>query len=89
MATIVTYDITSKHIEFKTTMLSLGYKDQITGTKCKLIYFPSTTLYHPTKNAETARNDAQSTAKKIGVDLERCIATQWENWAALCGEPFK
>lgn len=89
MATIVTYDITAKHIEFKTNMFQLGYKDQIEGTKCKVIYFPSTTLYHPIKNAETARDDAQNISKKIGVDLKRCIATHWENWAALCGEPFK
>lgn len=89
MATIVTYDIPSKHVEFKNNMFQLGYKDQIAGTNCKVIYFSYTTLYHPTKSAETARDEAQNTAKKIGVNLERCIATEWDNWAVICGEPFK
>jgi hypothetical protein len=89
MASIVTYDIPSKHGEFKEMMFRLGYKDQIAGTNCKVIYFPNTTLYHATKIAETARDEAKSTAQELDVDLERCIATEWDNWAAICGVPFK
>ena len=90
MAIIVTYDIPSKHVEFKKQMFQLGYKDQIPGEKCKIIYFPNTTLYHATKSAEEARDDAQSVTTNLRVSLERCIATQWgPNWAVLCGEPFK
>ena len=89
MATIVTYDIPSKHVEFKKMMFQLGYKDQIADSTCKVIYFPNTTLYHPTKNAVTIRDETRDTAKKLGINLERCIATKWENWAAICGEPFK
>lgn len=89
MATIVTYDIQSKHVEFKKMMFQLGYRDQIAGTTCKVIYFPNTTLYHPTKKAATVRDEAQNSAKQLGINLERCIATKWENWAAICGEPFK
>jgi len=90
MATVLTYDIPTKHVEFKKLMFQLGYKDQITEATCKVIYFPNTVLYHPIKSAETARDEALSIAKKLNVNLERCIATQWgPNWAALCGEPFK
>lgn len=90
MATIITYDIPSKHTEFKSLMFQLGYKDRLAGTTCKVIYFPNTTLYHPDKSAESAREDARSIAGKLSVILERCIATQWgPNWAAICGEPFK
>jgi hypothetical protein len=90
MASVVTYDIPSKHVDFKKLMFQFGYKDQIAGTTCKVIYFPNTTLYHPDKSAEAAREDARSVATKLGVILERCIATQWgPNWAAICGEPFK
>lgn len=89
MAVIITYDIPYKHREFKEKMFDLGYKDKIPGTKCKTIYFPNTTLYHPTKTAEEARDDAQKVCNNIGVKLERCVATQWgPNWAAMCGESF-
>lgn len=90
MASVVTYDIPSKHVDFKKLMFQLGYKDQIAGTICKVIYFPNSTLYHANKSAEEAREDSQSVANKLGITLERCIATQWgPNWAAICGEPFK
>ncbi|MCG2610013.1 hypothetical protein LZZ90_00660 [Flavobacterium sp. SM15] len=89
MASIVTYDIPSKHVEFKKEMFALGYKDQISGKTCKIIYFPNTTLYHPTNTAYTARVEVQKVCKKLNVELERCIATIWEDWSAICGEPFK
>jgi hypothetical protein len=89
MAIIITYDIPSKHVEFKKNMFHLGYKDQIPGTEnCKIIYFPNTTLYHATKNASDAREDARTVCKHLGVNLERCVATQWTEWSAICGEPF-
>lgn len=90
MAIIITYDIPSKHVEFKKEMFQLGYKDQIPGTtNCKIIYFPNTTLYHATKEADTARDEAKSVCKKLNIELERCVATTWKDWAAVCGEPFK
>lgn len=89
MAVIITYDIPSKHVEFKKAMFQLGYKDQIPNNQCTTIYFPNTTLYHATKDAVAARDEAQRVCISLGVKLERCISTVWENWAALCGEPFK
>lgn len=90
MVSVVTYDIPSKHVDFKKLMFQMGYKDQIVHTNSKIIYFPNTTLYHATKGAEEARDDAKNVADKLGVYLERCIATQWgPNWAAIYGEPFK
>ncbi|XCF04804.1 hypothetical protein ABI125_08685 [Tamlana crocina] len=90
MAIIITYDINKKHTEFKTEMATLGYKDQIPGTvNCKIIYFPNTTLYHKTKSSSEARDDAQTISKKLNIDLERCVASIWENWAAICGSDFK
>lgn len=89
MATVLTYDIPTKHVDFKKLMFQLGYTDQIAGTNSSIIYFPNTTLYHSTKSAVTARDEAQNTAKRLAVKLERCIATEWVNWAAIYGEPFK
>lgn len=90
MASVVTYDIPSKHVDFKKLMFQLGYKDQIAGTTCKAIFFPNTTLYHANKSAVEVRDDSVSVANQLGVTLVRCIATPWgPNWAAICGEPFK
>jgi hypothetical protein len=89
MAIIITYDIPTKHLEFKKAMFSLGYKDQIPGKECEIIYFPNTTLYHETKTAKEARNEAKRECEKLKVNLERCLATKWIGWAAICGEPFK
>lgn len=89
MAIIITYDIPSKHREFKEKMIELGYKDSITNTDCKILYFPNTTLYHANKTATGSRDEAQRIAKELGVHLERCVSTIWSNWAAVCGEPFK
>ena len=91
MATIVTYDVPTKHTELKKILLELGYKDQIPGVQnCKIIYLPNTTFYHSSKTALQAREDVQAVCKKLQVNLERCIATQWgPDWAAICGEDFK
>jgi len=90
MASIVTYDIPEKHRELKKILFELGYKDQIPGEKCKIIFFPNTTLYHPSKTPEQLREDVQAVCKRLSIHLERCIATPWgPAWAAICGEDFK
>ncbi len=89
MAVIVTYDVPSKHTELKTALKQLGYVDQIPGVTCKIIYFPNTTLFHKTKTSLQAREDVQSICTNLGVKLERCVATIWDDWAAICGEDFK
>jgi hypothetical protein len=90
MESIVTYDIPAKHRELKKAMFALGYKDQIPGIKnCKIIYFPNTVLYHASKTAEEAIDDVKATCKSLAVELERCVATKWDDWYAICGEDFK
>lgn len=89
MAIIITYDIPSKHQEFKEMMFKPGYKDSIPGiTICKTIYFPNTTLYHESTSARNAVNDAESVCKQLGISLTRCVSTEWNSWYAMCGEPF-
>ena len=90
MPSIITYDVPSKHVELKEALFKLGYKDQISGTKCEVIYFPNTTLYHETKSPEQALKDVQANCKHLSVKLYRCVATQWgPKWVAICGEDFK
>jgi hypothetical protein len=90
MAIIITYDVPEKHRELKKELTAMGYKDQIPGIKnCKIIFFPNTTFYHPTKTSKTAVDDVQSICNKLSVKLERCISTTWDNWYAICGEDFK
>lgn len=89
MSILITYDVPSKHTELKKALLERGYKDQISGTTCKTIYFPNTTLYHSAKNSSTALDDVKDECRKLSISLERCVATIWDDWAAKCGEPFK
>ena len=88
METIITYDISAKHVEFKNEMKKLGYQDKIKDVRCIWIYLPNTTLFHPTKSAVEARTDANSIKNTLRIQLERCIATTWDSWAVICGEPF-
>ncbi len=89
MAIIITYDVPSKHVELKAAMKKMGYVDQIPDSTCKIIYFPNTTLYHSSKTSSEARDEVKATCTKLGIELERCVATLWNGWAAICGEPFK
>lgn len=89
MASIVTYDLTSKHSEVKNALKKLGYVDRIPGNKCKYIYFPNTTLHHSTKTPNQCKEDVQKICKSEGVSLERLVATKWDGWSALCGTPFE
>jgi hypothetical protein len=88
MASIVTYDVPEKHRDLKKALFALGYKDQIPGTTCEIIYFPNTTVYHSSKTPTEARDEVQAICKKIQINLERCIATTWSSWSAICGEDF-
>jgi len=88
MPIIITYDIPIKHHQLKAAMFRLGYEDRISGTSCKFIYFPETTLYHGIKTPDEARIDLLTECKKLTIPVERCVATKWIDWSALCGEPF-
>ncbi|WP_185246249.1 hypothetical protein [Chryseobacterium bernardetii] len=91
METIITYDISGKHTEFKNEMKLLGYQDKVRGIKnCEWIYLPNTTLYHPNKTSHDANGDANKICRKLNTKLERCFSTTWDrnNWWAICGDPF-
>lgn len=91
METIITYDISGKHPEFKNEMKLLGYQDRVRGVQnCEWIYFPNTTLYHPSKNPITARDEARKICENLRIELERCFATTWNRdyWSAVCGSSF-
>jgi hypothetical protein len=88
MPSIVTYDVPKKHVELKQALFAMGYKDKIKGNKCSIIYFPNTTLYHDSKTPDQARKDVQQVCNNLSLELERCIATKWEDWSVICGEPF-
>lgn len=92
MSIIVTYDVPSRHVDLKKSLFAKGYTDKIEhfqdGTY-RNIYLPNTTLYHPTKSAQEAREDMQTSTTALQIKLERCISMKWgPNWAAIYGEPF-
>jgi hypothetical protein len=89
MAAIITYDIPSKHTEFKAAMFKLGYYAQILDANSKTVYLPNTTLYHASKTPTAAVKDALAICSGLGLPLERCIATTFSfDWSGILGEPF-
>ncbi|WP_333575216.1 MULTISPECIES: hypothetical protein [Sphingobacterium] len=89
MATIITYDIPSKHREFKQKMFELGYKQVFKDAKGKDVNLPNTTLLHQTKSSENALNDATQTCFALNISLERCITCQFgPDWSGIYGVPL-
>ena len=87
MATIITYDIPSKHREFKQKMFELGYKQVFKDAKGKDVNLPNTTLLHQTKSSENARDDAKQICFALKITLERCISSQFgPDWSGIYGE---
>lgn len=88
MKTIITYDITDKHVEFKSEMFRLGYIDRFLDSN-KIVYLPNTTLIHKTKDSRQCTEDARSISSKLLIKLERCISSQFgPDWTGIYGEPF-
>lgn len=79
---LISYDISEKHKDMKKELKALGYFD---GWKdCNL---PNTTLWKKEGTVDQANQDMQSTAKKIGVRLERAVAVSFSQWAGIQGDP--
>ena len=90
MASVITYDISPKHLDFKELMFQLGYNCQIERTTRRVIYAPNTTLYHANKSADVARGDSKCADNQLRNTFDKCIVTQGvPNWAAILGGPFK
>lgn len=81
MASIITYDIVNKHTEVKEAMYTLGYDNKFWYDN-KWVYLPNTTLYHPTKTPTTGRDELRQVCFRLSVTLEKCFATDINNWAA-------
>lgn len=88
MATIITYDVPSRHVDLKNAMFALGYADKFVS-EGKYVYLPNTTLHHGSRTPVEAREELRTVCAKLGIKLERCIAVEMANWAAIFGEPFK
>ena len=90
MATIITYDIPSRHREVKQAMFQRGYVESFYDNTGRLVYLPNTTLYHRTNSPNTVLNELKDVCLRLGVHLERCITTGLSNdWTGVYGEPFK
>ena len=88
MKTLINYDITSKHVEFKEEMFRLVYVEKFVNSQ-KYVYLPNTTLIHSSKDSVQCRDDARKVSAILGVKLERCISTNFgPDWAGIHGEPF-
>lgn len=89
MSTIITYDIPSKHREFKEKMFAMGYKETFKDHKGLIVYLPNTTLLHENKDATSAKDDAKRVCLILNISLERCISSQFgPDWAGIYGIPL-
>jgi len=90
MAIIITYDIPSKHREFKEKMFESGYKQVFKDQKGFDVHLPNTTLMHQNRTAAQGRDDARKMCSILNISLERCISSQFgPDWAAIYGTPLK
>ena len=77
MASVITYDISPKHLDFKELMFQLGYNCQIEGTTRRVIYSQNTTLYHANKSVDVARDDSKCADNQLRKTFDKCIVTHW------------
>lgn len=87
MAVLLSYDLSDKHQEFKDEMELLGYTKIVHNTSPR-INLPNTTLSHPTKTTKQAVSDAQTTATKLNVILQRCFAVEYTVATGIQGESY-
>ena len=52
-------------------------------------YLPNTTLWKKDITSTQAKTDLLNVAKQKAAEVERLIATKFENWAAILGKPYK
>jgi hypothetical protein len=82
MAVLLTYDVDSKHVEIKNRLITnYGYVKSLTGTqqgtnKAAESDLPNTTVYHATKNVQSAADDIIAVAASLGAVLEKYIAME-------------
>ena len=86
MSTIIVFETSSRQRELKRTLYLLGYKDRVVIQQCNLLYLPNFTLYHETNTPETCKNDVVAICKRLGIDLQRCIAAVFDGGSVICGE---
>lgn len=87
MATLLSYDISDKHEDFKKALLKAGYTDTLScpNGRCRL---PKTTLVHEDKSTEEVRDDCTGLAQDLSIALERCIAVNYiyDHWSGTRGK---
>ncbi len=88
MDSLITYDVPNRHKEVKDGMIAKGYAKSFKSGEQSYI-LPNTTIWRANTAPATALADLQAVTTALGVKLERAIATQFDNWAAIPGEPFK
>lgn len=98
MIALVTYDITegprnlyeSKHTQVKNAMKNLGYSDKfIVGqNQTPVYYLPNTSLWKADTTPTQAKSDLLNVARQCNAEVERLIATQFDNWDGIPGKPY-
>ena len=86
MGAVVTYDVSSRHVDVKNGMKNRGYSDHWTANGATY-YLPNTTLWKDSATVENALADIKAVCAALQVRLERAVAVPSFPWAAIPGQP--
>lgn len=86
MAAVISYDVSSRHVEVKALMLQQGYFDSwiAEGVRYNL---PNTTLYNGNAEPAQALAAIKSVTQQLGVTLQRAMALTMTTWDGIPGWP--
>ena len=86
MKTLLTYDVSQKHTEIKSELLTKGYKKKYTlssGVECNL---PNTTVWKDNTSPTAAIADLTGITDKLRVRLERAFAVDFDTAHGIKGD---
>jgi hypothetical protein len=86
---LLTYDVSAKHSEVKDSLVQRGYVDRFKDSKGEFVFLPNTTMRKDGITTAAARDDMRAIATALGINLQRCFACGFDDWAAIYGDSHK
>lgn len=88
MATLLTYDVSTKHTEVKVELGKLGYYWEFIQDSHRYS-MPNTAVLHKNRTTSEALRDIERISKEVNATLERAFTTEIENAWIRPETPYK
>lgn len=88
MKVLITYDVPAKHEELIKKMKARGYQKTILHPAGFIINLPNTAFYKAATNAKLALSDLNNSAKELSINVERCIAVEFNIPDGIAGKNY-